>query len=207
VALYLFTLGFHADHVVRRLGRARDVEGVVLVTVKPAVRAVLEAYRVVAGFCEKVGLPAPKLFEIDVSDPGASAAELVRLLKGFREVVADLSGGMRIAVVLSMLSLIAASRSVDVVVYVSGEREDAPEVRIPLRVVSYLFGYLSDEKRRLIELVASAPGISVDDVARELGRSERTVRGHVGELRKAELVEVEGSALRPTTWVKLVLEA
>ncbi|RLG86092.1 MAG: hypothetical protein DRO39_04040, partial [Thermoprotei archaeon] len=182
--LYFFTLGFHADHVIRRLQGARDVEGIAVATAEPVVRAVGVAFGEVSSFCEKVRLPAPRMVPLDLSDPGGSVVKILEVLRGYSSVVADLSGGMRSIVVLSMTALLIHSLRASVRLYMVAEREDAPEMSIPLDVVRIVLSTgLSAEKKRVLRTIDENPGLGIADLARLLGKSEKTVRNYVSEFR------------------------
>ncbi len=203
---YLFTLGFHPDHITRKLFRASDVEAIYIVTAKPVVRAVQDAYKDVVGLCERANLPPPKLIEIDVSDPGSSVYTIVRELKRYRSIYADLSGGMRIVVVITMISLFILSQDHDIVISVAGEREDKPEISINGRIFAYLSSGLSDERKRVLEIIAKSPGIDITYLSQALGRSERTVRAHVAELKRMGLIDMKSNgALYTTSWAWLFI--
>jgi len=206
--LYFFTLGFHADHVIRRLQGARDVEGIVVVTAEPVVRAVHVAFGEIASFCDRVRLPAPRMVPVDISSPGEAVVRIAEALQGFDRVVADVSGGMRSVVVLAITALLIHSTRASVRLYAVAEREDAPEMHIPLEMVRVVMGGgLSAERRRVLRTIAETPGASPGDLARALGKSEKTVRNYVAEFRRMGLVEVRGprQGLYPTPWLRLML--
>jgi len=208
MTVYLFTLGFHPDHITRKLFRAENVEAIYIVTAKPVVKAVQDAYKDVVGLCEKTGLPPPKLIDIDVLDPGAAVYTLVRELKRYRSIYADLSGGMRIVVVITMIALFILSKDLEITITVAGEREDRPEISIDGRIFAYLSTSLSDERKRILEMIAKNPGIDITYLSQILGRSERTIRIHVSELKKMGLIDIKSSgAIHPTSWAWLFIES
>jgi len=208
--LLLFTLGFHADHVLRRLMMVgnEDVERILIVTAKPVVRAVRQAFHEIASLCDRMYLPTPQLLELPIDDPGTSVAFLYREIKDRSHIVADLSGGMRPVVVVTLLALLLATGRSYVELYVSGEREDAPVARIPLNIFNYvLTKNMSEEKLEILDIVWKVPGLSKHDLAQYLNKSDRTIRAHLSELKRYELIEDRGSkGLHPTTWTKLVLD-
>jgi len=202
---YVFTLGFHADHAIRRLSRARDVEAVVVVTARPVVRAVRNAFMEIVAFCDRAGLPRPVLLDLPLEDPAGAVYAVLRAVEGARRIVVDVSGGMRIVTLLTVVAAMIASRRSYVEVFASGEREDAPEARIPMLVLhALLFGGLGGEKRAILELLDRFGEMSVSDLAKAIDRSERTVRAHLADLKRYELVE--GSAkIRISGWGRLLL--
>ncbi len=202
---YVFTLGFHADHAIRRLSRARDVEAIVVVTARPVVRAVQNAFLEISAFCDKARYPIPRLVDVPLDDAASAVYTIVRSVEGARHVVADLSGGIRIVTVLALVAMMVVSRYSYVEVYVSGEREDAPEIRVPMLALQGLvLGGLSGEKHAILELLQKHGTLSVADIARILGRSERTIRAHLAELRRYELVE-GGERVSISSWGRLLV--
>ncbi len=202
---YVFTLGFHADHAIRRLSRARDVESVVVVTARPVVRAVQNAFMEIVAFCDRAGLPRPVLLDVPLEDPAGAVYAILRAVNGAKHVVVDVSGGMRIVTFLTVVAAMIASRRSYVEVFASGEREDAPEVRVPMLVLhALLFGGLGGEKRAILELLDRFGEMSVSDIAKAIDRSERTVRAHLADLRRYELVE-GGSKVRISGWGRLLM--
>ena len=205
MSLYVFTLGFHADHVIKRLARARDVGGVLIVTATPVPKAVVDAFKNVVAFCEKASLPVPQLLEVDVVDGGSAALRVLERLRGWSYIVADLGGGMRPLVTSTLIALLLACRWARVELIVTGEREDAPELRIPLNAVYMMLTGIGQEKLRILEEV-SKRSMDVSEVAQVLGKSERTVRTYLGELKRFGLVSEEGDKVFATSWGKLAVE-
>ncbi len=206
MVLYLFTLGFHADHVIRRLVRAQNIEDIKIVTARPVVRAVQQAFQEITAFCERSNYPIPKLVEIDLSDTASAIYRVYREVSGYRQIVADLGGGMRPVIVSTLLALLIASTKSDILVYVSGEREDAPEITVPLTtILTVLFRSLSNEKKKILEHIEKNPGITRSELAEALGRSERTVRAHLAELKRLRFIVEEKNSVRSTPWAQLYL--
>ena len=205
----VFTLGFHADHIIRRLFRAGGgVDGVLLATGRPVVRAVRQAYSEVAAICDRMGLDPPKLLDLPLDDPSTGIAAVLRELRGRSHIVADLGGGMRPVVIMVFSALLLAASRSFVEVYVSGEREDAPEIRIPLNTLLYaLSGGLSREKMEILSHLARMGSATQHDLSQLLGRSERTIRAHLADLRRYELVKEVGGRIELTGWASLVMSA
>ena len=206
--LLVFTLGFHADHVIRRLFKSTsDVEAVHVVTARPVVSAVKHAYSEIVAIIDRMKLPPPKLIDVDVSSPGASIYTLYKQWKSYSHIVADLSGGMRPVVVITLIALTLATLHSHVELYVSGEREDAVEARIPLNILPYaLTKSLSQEKAAILRTLLKTPGLTPHDLAQLLGKSDRTIRAHTSELKRYELIQDKNKKLYPTNWAKLIIE-
>jgi len=206
LALYVFTLGFHADHAIRKLSRARNVDGIVVVTARPVVRAVQNAFLEISAFCDKARYPIPRLVDIPLDDGAAAVYSIIRSIEDAKHIVADLSGGMRIVTILTFIALMIVSRYRYVELYISGEREDAPEISIPMLALhTFLIGSLSGEKLAILELLAKYSSLSISDIAKIMNRSERTIRSHVAELKKYEFVK-GGERISLTGWGYLYLD-
>lgn len=206
MVVYVFSLGFHADHVIRRLSRARDVEDVYVFTGRPATKAVYNAFQEVVAFCEKALYPAPKLYELSIEDPASSVYTVVSLLKDYSHIVADVGGGLRGVISILMTALFILSRRSFIDLYVYGEREDAPETYIPLQTVYQIVtGGFSDEKIRILEALSrNSEGLGIGDLVSLLGRSERTVRAHLSDLKRVGAITVAGDKISLTSWGKAI---
>ncbi|MCC6057871.1 MAG: CRISPR-associated CARF protein Csa3 [Desulfurococcaceae archaeon] len=205
MSLYVFTLGFHADHVIKRLARARDVGGVIVVTATPVVKAVSDAFKNIVAFCDKASFPYPQLLDVDVSDGGSAALKVLEKLRGWSYIVADLGGGMRPLVTVTLIALLLAGKWAQVDLVVTGEREDAVELRVPLNTVYMLLTGIGQEKLRILEEL-SRSSMDVSEIAQVLGKSERTVRTYLGELKKFGLVVEDRGRYSTTSWGRLAIE-
>ena len=95
---FVFSLGFHEDFVIRRLSdlAARRGEGVVLFTGSPVAPGTRRAFTSLVDYCTRVGLDAPRLVELPLSDAPRAVSTAVRVVSSLPEpIVADLGGGMR----------------------------------------------------------------------------------------------------------------
>lgn len=187
---FIISLGFHEDRAIRRLmaSSASKDDEVVLITASSS-SGVLRAYDSLVSFCRRAGLREPKLVEVptDLYEGVAKIAELVLGSEG--PVVMDLSGGMRYLAVLGMLALFLARRRA--VVYVQPEGE-GQELEIPESVMDLARISLQDLERSILKVVAGSEGVGVEDVARSLGRSPKTVANAVSRLQKLGLVVRRG---------------
>ena len=198
MALYVFTLGFHADHIIRRLSRARDVKGVLVVTGKPATRSVYNAFQEVVAFCEKADYPLPDLVEVPVDDGGSAVSLVVERLRGWDHIVADVGGGLRGVVAATIIALLIATKWASVELYVYGEREDSPEMFIPLNAVSAILFGIPHERKRILEVLSQGEA-DIATLAKLLNKSEKTVKTYVSDLRRAGFVS-GGETVKLTPW-------
>jgi len=204
VSLFVFTLGFHGGHAVRRLARAREVGGVLVVTGKPVPRAVVNAFQEIVAFCDKASLPVPQLLEVPVDDGGAAVLSILERLRNWHSIVADIGGGLRAVVVSTLIALLMACKWAQVELHVSGEREDATELRVQLNAVYNILTGIGQEKLRIVELLG-LEGLDIGELSKALGKSERTVRVYAGELKKLGLVSEDKGKLFATSWGRVAL--
>lgn len=201
----MFTLGFHEDHVTRRLhihnALAEDV--VVLFTVSPVSAGVRRAYEGVRGYVLRIGLSEPKLVEVPFNPPDGIFT-IVGVLKDVpRPLIVDVSGGMRFLGLLVVVSLLFMGEDVDI--YVQPEGGDVAEVHIPRELFEFMRRPLSSGEVELIKTISEYPGITLDELAEMLGKSEKTVRNLMTRLRKLLVIQKGRYAgLYPTKWVKVV---
>jgi len=206
VRSFVFTLGFHEDFILRRLSRkaARPDERVLVVTASPVVGGVLSAFGSLAAQCKRLGFGEPELLALDLSDEAGALSLLVSRFGGLGEpIVADLSGGMRVVCVLTLLALLLSDRRFEL--YVIPESGEAAELHIPAGVTRAFAG-LSREKREILREIAARPGVPVEPLARRLGRSPKTVRNHLSELKAMGLVASRGrgAPLELTRWGRVL---
>jgi len=205
--LYVFTLGFHADHIIRRLSRSRSIESIVIFTAKPVVRAVVNTFKEVLAFCDRARLPIPRLVEIPPDDAAESIYIVLSELGSWDKVVADLSGGMRSIVVLVLTALLIHSMKSYVVIYTSAEREDLPEFSISLDLIrTIMTKSLSREKFKIVQEIMKTPGITITELAQTLNKSEKTIRNYLAELKRLELIKIKGPKqnIYPTKWAEII---
>jgi CRISPR-associated protein Csa3 len=205
---FVFTLGFHEDFAIRRLASkaARRGEPILVLTAKPAVGAVQKAFNSLREFCLRVGLEEPRLAELDLSDGARALVEaraLIGQLPGL--IVADVSGGSRMVVVVAILALLALGREYEL--YVASETGAGFELHVPAGV-SRALSRLSEEKRAILAELSRSPGATAEELARRLGRAQKTVRNHLAELKKAGLVTARGGGgFELTSWGRAIAGA
>jgi len=209
VRSFVFTLGFHEDFILRRLTKkaARPDERILVVTASPVAGGVLSAFESLREQCRRLGFCEPELLTLDLSDEAGALLRLISRLRGLEEpIVADLSGGMRVVVVLTLLALLLSGRRFEL--YVLPEGGEGAELHIPAGVARALAG-LSREKLEILREIAARPGASVEYVAKRLGRSPKTVRNHLSELKAMGLVvsRGRGAPLELTRWGRVLAGA
>jgi CRISPR locus-related DNA-binding protein len=201
---FVVTLGFHADHAIRRLAILRPAT-VTVVTASPLVKAVEKAYKDIVAFTDRTSLPHPELVELPVGDPGRAVEILVERLWDRNPIVADLSGGMRPVVVLALTALLLlAVKGNRVEVHVTGESGEAPEAVLDMEtLVAIVKGSMSPTRRRIVELLATRGQATPSEIASELKLTERTVRQHLAWLRNHGFTVEKRDVYRPTPWLNI----
>jgi len=203
---YVFTLGFHEDFVERRLymSRASREDTIVLFTCKPAVGAVIRAYEGLKLRTSSLGLSTPKLVEISCENPAEAISEARKIIKELPEpIIADLSGGMRLAVIIVYTALLMENKAFEL--KMQSESEPPIQMEIPYPILKLLKTPLSKEKKQIILEIMKTPGITVKELAEKLGKKEKTIANHIAELKKHQLVVQKGkySGIYPTKWAKI----
>ncbi|MEM2794538.1 MAG: CRISPR-associated CARF protein Csa3, partial [Thermofilaceae archaeon] len=114
-------------------------------------------------------------------------------------LVVDLSGGMRIICALTLLALLISRKRFEL--YVESETGESGELYVPPGVIR-AFTSLSREKLDILLEIAKNPGISVESLARRLGKPAKTVKNHLSELKSMGLVASHGrgAPLEVTRW-------
>jgi CRISPR locus-related DNA-binding protein len=203
---FVFTLGFHEDHVVRRLHmhNALSEDVIVLFTVGPVVPAVRRAFEGVRGYALRTGLSEPRLVEVPLDPPNAIYVIMSTLEDLPRPLIIDISGGMRVLGVLILISLLLIGwEGVDI--YLQPEGGDVREVHIPRELFEFMRYPLSDSELEIVKAVSESPGITIEELARVMGRSEKTIRNSIVRLKKLLIVQKGRYAgLYPTKWVKVI---
>lgn len=205
--LFVITLGFHEDHVIRRLVNDKAVEDdrVVLITASPVATATQRAYESLLTLCSKMRLPKPELVGVPCS-PYDGLRVLLNLMMGGGDVVLDLSGGMRYLAVYALIALLLTRRRGRI--YLQPESGEVSEVTIPETLIEVFLNPPKPTEVELLRLLKGSEGVSVRDLARLSGKAEKTVMNIVSELSKRGLVVRKGRAggVFLTTVGRLVLE-
>lgn len=198
---FVFTLGFHEDLVIRRLTfkAARPGEPILVFTAEPLVGGVERAFSALRDYCSRVGLSDPSLVTLPSEDIPRALVVARAGVAGLPEpVVAELGGGMRYLLIIVFTALLLEHKGFEL--YVTHEGGGG-ELHMPSGVLRALRG-LSEEKMRMLKVIASRPGIGVEALARTLAKSPKTVRNHLTDLKRMGLVASSGrgAPLRLTTW-------
>lgn len=146
----------------------------------------------------------PRLVELDYSDAPKALSQVRSELGNLEEpIVADLSGGMRAVVVIVLLGLLTLGR--DFEVFVSSEAGEGGEVWIPAGVAR-AFSSLSEEKRRILSAIGKYGSCDAELLAKTVGVSLKTVRNHLSDLKKMNMVTSKGrrGCFELTSWGKAV---
>jgi CRISPR locus-related DNA-binding protein len=201
---FVVTLGFHADHAIRRLAMHRPAT-VTVVTASPLVKAVEKAYKDIVAFTDRAFLPHPELVELPVGDPARSVEILVEKLWDRNPILADLSGGMRPVVVLALTALLLlAVKGNRIEVHVMGESQEAPEAILDMETLATIVrGSMSPTRRRIAELLTAKGQTTPSEIASELKLTERTVRQHLAWLRNHSFTVEKRDVYKPTPWLNI----
>ncbi len=185
------TLGFDEKFCYRAILRHGIKEGdeIILITAEK-VEKVEKAYEwikklIQTSFSEKVRV---QLFEVNVENAEEAIKNVLEIIKKVDgRAIVNLSGGMRVLVVIVLLACILASMNVKVEI----EKEDLSGVidfqSNLIRLVKSPPTATELEILRLIEMGSN----SVQEIAKRLEKDESTVRRHLIELEKSGLITAE----------------
>jgi CRISPR locus-related DNA-binding protein len=205
--LFIITLGFHEDHVIRRLMNDKAVEDdrVILITASPVATATQRAYESLVTLCNKMRLPRPELVGV-ACNPYDGLRVLLNLMTGEGDIILDLSGGMRYLAVYALIALLLTRRRGRV--YLQPESGEVSEVVIPETLIEVFLNPPKPAEIELLKLLKGSEGISVRDLARLSNKAEKTVMNLVSELSRRGLVvrRGRGGGIFLTSVGRLVLE-
>jgi CRISPR locus-related DNA-binding protein len=205
--LFIITLGFHEDHVIRRLMNDKAVEDdrVILITASPVATATQRAYESLVTLCNKMRLPRPELVGV-ACNPYDGLRVLLNLMTGEGDIILDLSGGMRYLAVYALIALLLTRRRGRV--YLQPESGEVSEVMIPETLIEVFLNPPKPAEIELLKLLKGSEGISVRDLARLSNKAEKTVMNLVSELSRRGLVvrRGRGGGIFLTSVGRLVLE-
>ena len=205
--LFIITLGFHEDHVIRRLMNDKAVEDdrVILITASPVATATQRAYESLVTLCNKMRLPRPELVGV-ACNPYDGLRVLLNLMTSEGDIILDLSGGMRYLAVYALIALLLTRRRGRV--YLQPESGEVSEVVIPETLIEVFLNPPKPAEIELLKLLKGSEGISVRDLARLSNKAEKTVMNLVSELSRRGLVvrRGRGGGIFLTSVGRLVLE-
>jgi len=205
--LFIITLGFHEDHVIRRLVSDKVVEDdrVVLITASPVATATQRAYESLLTLCSKMRFPRPELVGVPCN-PYEGLRVLISLVMGEGDVVLDLSGGMRYLAVYALIALLLTRRRGRI--YLQPESGEVGEVEIPETLIGVFLDPPKPAEVELLKLIRGSEGVGVRDLARLSSKAEKTVMNLISELSRRGLVvrRGRGGGIFLTSVGKLVLE-
>ncbi len=208
MASFIFTLGFHEDYILRRLAleKAQPGSRIVVITTKPVVKTTTIAFQNLAAYCTRVGLPEPQLVEITPASFPEMLLAISEIIDSLEEpLIADLSGGMRILVITIYTAIITSKKKYKIYI-VPETQETSTQIEIESIHIEALTKELPEEKIKILETIARNPGITIAQLARITGKSEKTIVNHLTELKKLNLTIARGKTnnLYPTKLGELI---
>jgi len=203
---FIFTLGFHEDHIVRRLHQSSATidDEILVFTAKPAQGAVKRAYEGLIGYTRSVRLRYPKLVEVPLESTPEALKIIIEALGDKQEpFIVDLSGGMRAIGILVLTALLIMKVKADI--YIQPEAGEVNEVKIPKELFEYLEKPLTIEEQNILREIVMNPGITIEELATKQRKSPRTIRNTLTRLRKLLIIQKGRKAgLYPTKWTQII---
>ena len=205
---YVFTLGFHEDYIERRLyqTKAQPEDTIVLFSGKPIVGGVRRAYESLKARNLSIGLPEPKLIELEYEEPSKALQQARQVISGLKEpIIADLSGGMRVIVIIVYTALLLERKHFEL--YIQPEGSMHLHLHIPKEIIQCIKHTLSKEKQEILKTIMKHPGITTKELAQTLKKKEKTIINHIVELKKLNLVAQKGklAGIYPTKWTPVII--
>ena len=198
--LFVLTLGFEEKYAVRMITRhGLDKGDRLLIITGPRVEKSEKAISYLKEFVnryypQEVGIEA---IEVNVKDwleaTKTIKVTIVEQAKEFDRVIVNMSGGMRALVLATFCAIILAEKELrDKKLRVELELEDGSAiVEVPHELFKAMRAIiqLSPEKFEILQRLTISE-MTVSELARELGRDVSTIRRHILDLEKAELVKI-----------------
>ncbi len=197
------SFGFDEKYVVRAIIRHGVGAGdkVVLVTSKKTEKTE-KAYGYVKELADTV---AAEVELAELGDKVYNFPELVRELKGiltklteaYETVTVLLSGGMRVLVLGLYTAILLLPPPARDKVKVEVDTEDVGKlVEVPQSLVKVFTPPELGAKIEILKVIVEKPGMTIEDIAKELNKDESTVRRQLQALLDLSLVRLEGRPAR-----------
>ena len=188
---YFVTLGFNEAFLLRLLAETNAVQEdrLVIVVPKPMAEGTKSALENVRAQAVRLKYPAPEVREIELSSFDSALLDIISALVPLQEpIITDLSMGMRMVNALILLSLIVTGKQFRAYLREEGSGRAMSFTDQDLRA---LLNDYSGEDLKLLSVLSSSP-MRLDELAKSLGKSEKTVMNRASELKKLGLVKVAG---------------
>lgn len=200
----MFTLGFHEDVVERRLHVSRAIRGeaIRVFTCQPVSPGVKRAFESLRARAYALGVSEPELIPLPCHDFPEAVYVVRKNVRGLSEpVIADLSGGMRLAVVAVYTGLILEKKRFTL--YLQSETSGV-DVEVPCEFIELMWNKLSREEERLLKTIVALGETDIKELSRILGKKEKTIANQLSKLRRHKLVAKKGRkpTIYPTKWAK-----
>jgi len=171
--LIILTLGFDEKFAVRGILRysPKAEDSVIVVTASPLTEKAEKALGTLREILQSyAGIESVEVFEVDVSRPEVSKQRLAGLISGYEgEVVANLSGGMRALILITLAALISSGKNALIEV----ETENLETV-VTLSPEFFMREEVNSSDLRIIRMVHEQGGVRLDEFARTIGKSRTT---------------------------------
>ena len=196
--LFIATLGFHENFIIRTLNSsaAQAGEGLLPVSLKPSVSGVISAYNNLKSIASRLGVRVYELLELDPDPPKGIVKFTDTVINkigsgNYNFIIADLTGGPRIIGIIVYTSLILLSTRINVEVRMQSDVGGGWDARIDGRFLKLLRTPMG-ERSKVLRYIALNPGCTISDIASALGVSPKTAANYTASLKKLGLVVQKG---------------
>lgn len=196
---YLITLGFQEGYAIRFLTstQAQPEDKLVIVVPSPIVEGARNTLEALKAQCYVHRWPQPEVRELSISpeDPFKPISDMLNIIFSLEEpIYTDLSLGMRMMNALILLSLLFSRKKFKL--FVRDEGGGTKELSFnSSEIYALLRNYSTEEAKLLAKLNSSDKGErTVEFLAKELGKSDKTVQNKISELKKLGLITQKGKS-------------
>jgi len=189
---YFVTLGFTESFLLRLLYEtsAQREDKLVIVVPSPIVSGTKSTIESIKATAARLNYPEPEVYEIEISDFDRAFSQILdRLLPLPEPIISDLTLGMRLMNALILLAIIVSGKRFTI--YVRDEGGGSRVMSFNENITRALLREYSKEELKLLSTLANN-SLSVSELAKALGKSEKTLLNKLGELKKLGILSQKG---------------
>ncbi|WP_338602870.1 CRISPR-associated CARF protein Csa3 [Sulfolobus tengchongensis] len=190
---YFVTLGFNETYLLRLLNEtsAQKEDKLVIVVPSPIVSGTRTAIENVKIQSYRLHYPEPEVHEIKLSDFNTTLSQILDYLLPLPEpIISDLTIGMRMFNSLILINILISKKKFTV--YLRDEGGGSTVISFNDNAINALLRDYTKEEMRMLDVIKRNNGISTTELAKVLGKSEKTLLNKITELKKIGIVTQKG---------------